>query len=244
LVTDTGWGAELFPCPWSLQDVGRAGRLGVCGEPVPLWRAQMGTPGVRGGAGAASSGAGFAGVVGMAGLVPIRPGDWARQAAPSNLTPVHRGDSGGWDRATLVGTRGPVPQPGGCTGPSLPSFIFSVSTRGVEGCVGPRVCDSREGEVSGALVLAAEGSVAKVSGSAPSRDAVGEAVRSVSDYVAGLPRVQLLQEQPTIPCPDCGGKLGVVGSVTNPLDFRYRCGECAWVWCDWGLTSAGQVPAP
>ena len=62
--------------------------------------------------------------------------------------------------------------------------------------------------------------------------------RRVEDYVAGRPLPLRLRTQPVVPCPHCGSGMGVPGSFTNPLDFRYRCARCAWVWCSWEVPSS------
>ena len=81
------------------------------------------------------------------------------------------------------------------------------------------------------------GLVSEYSGVVGAPDPAASATRRVADHFAGQPNGDVLLEQRAVRCPQCASTMGLPGSFVNPLDFRYRCSLCAWVWCDWETES-------
>lgn len=73
-------------------------------------------------------------------------------------------------------------------------------------------------------------------------DSAMRAARRVGDHFAGRVIGDALQEQAAVQCPNCFSTVGLAGSFVNPLDFRYRCSVCAWVWCHWATEPPPKTP--
>lgn len=159
------------------------------------------------------------------GLVAMKPEEWIRASAPAPVGIVR--DQLPTVVAPGAGSHHDI---GGCRGDATGSFIYRVVR-------GDNVGVRDEGLEVCTLDTVSGGLVSEDSGVVGAPDPAASATRRVADHFAGQPNVDVLLEQRAVRCPQCASTMGLPGSFVNPLDFRYRCSLCAWVWCDWETES-------